>query len=204
MPTITERLKLSLPLGNEFVSREVLVQAFLDIDRLIMLSGNLDDLKTAVNKYTDDAIKVLKQNTEDKIGKVNGIATLDGSGKVPTTQLPKRNAVDINLSDLKNYYTEDTVEAALQQIGDILKNLQLKVSVYRSNKTANGIFATVEWKTKAGVLARKAVLSDPDTNGNYRKQTITFYAENGTTVIGTDVYIITYDADGDVTSEVLQ
>ncbi|MCU5414990.1 hypothetical protein OCE50_29435 [Bacillus wiedmannii] len=204
MPIITDRLKMSLPLGNEFVSREVLVQAFLDIDRLIMLSGNLDELKKAVNKYTDDAIKLLKQNTEDKIGKPNGIATLDGSGKVPTTQLPKRNAADINLSDSKNYYTEDTVEAALQQIGDILKNLQLKVSVYRSNKTANGIFATVEWKTKNGVLARKAVLSDPDTNGSYRKQTITFYAENGSTVIGTDVYVITYDADGDVTSEVLQ
>ncbi|KAA0788695.1 hypothetical protein [Bacillus sp. BPN334] len=204
MPIITDRLKMSLPLGNEFVSREVLVQAFLDIDRLIMLSGNLDELKKAVNKYTDDAIKLLKQNTEDKIGKPNGIATLDGSGKVPTTQLPKRNAADINLSDSKNYYTEDTVEAALQQIGDILKNLQLKVSVYRSNKTANGIFATVEWKTKTGVLARKAVLSDSDTNGSYRKQTITFYAENGSTVIGTDVYVITYDADGDVTSEVLQ
>jgi len=204
MPIITDRLKLSLPLGNEFVSREVLVQAFQEIDRLVMISGNLDELKKAVNKYTDDAIKLLKQNTEDKIGKPNGIATLDGSGKVPTTQLPKRNAADINLSDSKNYYTEDTVEAALQQIGDILKNLQLKVSVYRSNKTANGIFATVEWKTKAGLLARKAVLSDPDTNGNYRKQTITFYAENGATVIGTDVYVITYDADGDVTSEVLQ
>ncbi|MDM5193554.1 hypothetical protein QUF93_13440 [Bacillus hominis] len=204
MPTITDRLKLSLPLGNEFVSREVLVQAFQDIDRLVMISGNLDELKKAVNTYTDDAIKVLKQNTQDKIGKVNGIATLDGTGKVPTSQLPKRNAADINLSDLKNYYTEDNVEAALQQIGDILKNLQLKVSVYRSNKTTSGIFATVEWKTKGGVLARKAVLSDPDTNGNYGKQTITFYAENGTTVIGTDVYVITYDADGDVTSEVLQ
>ncbi|TBL21820.1 hypothetical protein EYB35_00205 [Bacillus paranthracis] len=204
MPIITDRLKLSLPLGNEFVSREVLVKAFQEIDRLVMVSGDLDELKKAVAKYTDDAIKILKQNTEDKIGKANGIATLDAQGKVPTTQLPKRNAADINLSDAKNYYTEDTVEAALQQIGDILKNLQLKVSVYRSNKTANGIFATVEWKTKAGVLARKAVLSDQDTNGNYRKQTITFYAENGITVIGTDVYVITYDADGDVTSEVLQ
>ena len=45
MPIITDRLKLSLPLGNEFVSREVLVQAFQEIDRLVMISGNLDELK---------------------------------------------------------------------------------------------------------------------------------------------------------------
>lgn len=117
MPRLTTRLKLSLPLSNEYVQREVLVKAFEEIDRLVMLQGDLDELKRAVNKYTDDSIKTLKDETENKVGKPNGIAGLDKEGKVPTTQLPKREAKDVNLADAKGYYSEKTVEFALQQVG---------------------------------------------------------------------------------------
>lgn len=117
MPRLTTRLKLSLPLSNEYVQREVLVKAFEEIDKLVMLQGDLDELKRAVNKYTDESIKTLKDETENKVGKPNGIAGLDKEGKVPTTQLPKREAKDVNLADAKGYYGEKTVESALQQVG---------------------------------------------------------------------------------------
>lgn len=117
MPFLTTRLKLSLPLSNEYVSREVLVKAFEEIDKVVMLQGDLDTLKRTVNKYTDDSIKTLKDETENKVGKPNGIAGLDKDGKVPTTQLPKREAKDVHLADAKGYYSEKTVEFALQQVG---------------------------------------------------------------------------------------
>ncbi|WP_428879808.1 hypothetical protein [Bacillus cereus group sp. BfR-BA-01700] len=150
------------------------------------------------------ALDAAKKYMDDKKGKANEFASLDKDGKVPTTQLPKRNASDINLVDAKGYFTQKNAEAALQQVGDTLKNMQQKLSNYKSSKDTNGIFSIVECKRKDGTLSRKQILSDQDTNGNYLKQTINFYDESGTKIIGTDVYVITYDADGDVISEVLQ
>ncbi|HDR7872380.1 TPA: hypothetical protein QCY10_000127 [Bacillus mobilis] len=159
---------------------------------------------TNATSYASNALESAKKYTDDKLGKPNGIAGLDKDGKVPTTQLPKRTASEITLVDQKGYYTQKNAEAALQQVGDTLKNMQQKLSNYKSSKDTNGIFSIVECKRKDGTIFRKQILSDPDTNGNYRKQTINFYDESGTKIIGTDVYVITYDADGDVISEVLQ
>ncbi len=164
----------------------------------------LSSANTNATSYASSALESAKKYTDDKIGKPNGSASLDKDGKVPTTQLPKRNASDINLADAKGYYTQKNAEAALQQVGDTLKNMQQKLSNYKSSKDTNGIFSIVECKRKDGTIFRKQILSDPDTNGNYRKQTINFYDESGTKIIGTDVYVITYDTDGDVISEVLQ
>jgi hypothetical protein len=79
----------------------------------------------------------------------------------------------------------------------------IALSAYRSGKDANGVFTTVESKNGA-VLVKRSVLSNPDANGKYTRQTITYYAANGTTVDRTEVYTISYDVDGNVVSEVKQ
>lgn len=73
---------------------------------------------------------------------------------------------------------------------------------YNSSKDANGIFTVVEYKRADLSLYMKSTLSNPDANGNYQTATLQYYATDGTTLIKTETWTMTYDADGDVTSTV--
>lgn len=180
MPRLTTRLKLSLPLSNEYVQREVLVKAFEEIDRLVMLQGDLDELKRAVNKYTDDSIKTLKDETENKVGKPNGIAGLDKEGKVPTTQLPKREAKDVNLADAKGYYSEKTVEFALQQVGADLAETDKKSQLLQQG--LNVLNAPVASSLSVEIQGRTLVNLLGQTNLDNTKYYV-FIPQKGTTKI---------------------
>lgn len=78
------------------------------------------------------------------------------------------------------------------------------LNVSHSGKDNNGVFTTVEWRTKNNVLRRRSVLSDPDLDVNYRTQTVTKYAKDGVTVYSIDIYKRVFDDEGDLISEVLQ
>ena len=75
------------------------------------------------------------------------------------------------------------------------------LSMYRSNKDANDIYTTIEWKRPDGKLAKKSVLSG-GTSPKYTTRAVTYYEADGTTVKLTKTYTITY-TDDDMTSEVL-
>lgn len=76
------------------------------------------------------------------------------------------------------------------------------LSKYMSDKDT-GIFKTIEWKTSAGVLRKKSVLSG-GTAPQFTTRTVTFYDQTGTLISSkTLTYTLSYDVDGDVTSEVL-
>lgn len=77
------------------------------------------------------------------------------------------------------------------------------LNIYKSGKDTNGIFTTIEWKRSDGTLAKESVLSSPDTKGNYQTQTINYYDIDGTTILTTETYTISYDVEGDVVSEVI-
>lgn len=81
-------------------------------------------------------------------------------------------------------------------------NPTVTYSVYKSNKDDNGIYTNVTYKRADGTIYKISELSNL-IDGNYTTQTITYYKENGSTVDKTEVYSITYNADGDVESEVL-
>jgi hypothetical protein len=85
-------------------------------------------------------------------------------------------------------------------LADEMKHIQ-PLSVYKSGKDANGIFTIVEYKRADGTLFVKSVLSG-GTSPQYTTRTITYYDNDGTTVIKTDVYNLIYDEDGDLISEV--
>jgi hypothetical protein len=73
-------------------------------------------------------------------------------------------------------------------------------NVYRSDKDANGVFVTLEYKRTDGTLFKKSVLSG-GTSPQYTTRTVTYYDADGTTVLLTKVYTLTYSGD-DLTSEV--
>jgi hypothetical protein len=92
-------------------------------------------------------------------------------------------------------YTDTAPEAMQRNLGNF--------NVYKSGKDSNGIFTVVEYKRANGTLYARSVLSG-GTSPQYTTRTITYYATDGTTVLRTDTFTLTYDTDGDLISEVKQ
>jgi hypothetical protein len=89
------------------------------------------------------------------------------------------------------------------QYGRVVADHITEYKVVRSGKDANGIFTVVELRRPADdKLYMRSTLSNPDARGNYQTDTRVFYKADGTTVDYTKVYTLTYDADGDLVSEV--
>lgn len=77
-----------------------------------------------------------------------------------------------------------------------------ELSVVKSDKDSEGIFKTVTYKRKSdNTIFAKSVLSG-GTSPQYTTRTLTFYNADGITVKATKIYTLSYDADGDLVSEV--
>ena len=72
----------------------------------------------------------------------------------------------------------------------------------KSEKDTEGIFKIIKYFRKAdNKLAMESILSG-GTTPLYTTRTITYYGTNGSTVLKTDVFTLTYDVDGVLISEV--
>lgn len=76
------------------------------------------------------------------------------------------------------------------------------LTLERSGKDEEGIFVTLEWKRPDATLFKKSVLSG-GASPSYTTRTVTYYESDGTTTKHEDVYTLSYDLDGDLSSEVL-
>ncbi|WP_088060412.1 hypothetical protein [Bacillus wiedmannii] len=144
------------------------------------------------------------------INEINEILKINSS--------PHRDAINVAIKDVGGMFTADDVEGVFQEVGTKLKEVDTKLtetnkvlnthlerlSKYSSDEDNKGIYRVIEWKTKSGKLRRKSLLSDADADGNYRKQTVIEYKEDGVTVETTDVYTLIPDLNGNVKDEVLQ
>ncbi|WP_368292862.1 hypothetical protein [Dehalobacter sp. TBBPA1] len=77
------------------------------------------------------------------------------------------------------------------------------LNLYRLNKDAFGKFTELQWKRADGTLAKRLVLGG-GIPPNYLNKTVTYYEEDGTTVRMTKVYLLSYDQENEVISEVMQ
>lgn len=112
-----------------------------------------------------------------------------------TWEVVGTDATKVEIADAGNRFAATTVEAALQEVREPLR-------LYKSGKDSNGIFTVVEAKRKSdGTLAMKSTLSG-GTSPSYTTRTIVYFAANGSTVMKTDSFTLSYDADGELTSEV--
>lgn len=107
--------------------------------------------------------------------------------------------IDTSTLVTKEEFTSHKTEyAKLLTDVDTLKKLRKE----RSNKDSNGIFTTVTYKRKSdSTIYAKSVLSG-GTAPQYTTRTETFYDVDGTTVLATIPYTLSYDADGDWVGEV--
>lgn len=120
-------------------------------------------------------------------------------------ELPNEASL-VSVEDVAGYFDNQNVEGVLAEIyrsmnqhieDEFLHNIPLKVT--RTNKDANGVFTTVEYqRRKNDSLYARDVLSG-GTSPQYTTRTVTYFAQDGTTVTKTEVSTITYDADGDWT-----
>ncbi len=101
----------------------------------------------------------------------------------------------ITAQERTNWNAKETPDGARKKVE------QTDFKVYKSGKDANGVFTTVEYKRQDDTLAVKSILSG-GTSPNYTTHTITYYGLNGTTAEKTTTRTLSYDADGDLLSEV--
>ena len=115
----------------------------------------------------------------------------------------KSNEIETEIDALID---ELNVEITKVQDGSLVTVSEFKptitYSTYKTNQDANGIYTTVTYKRADGTTYKVSELSNA-VDGNYTTQTVTYYQADGTTVDKTEVYTITYNAEGDVESEVL-
>lgn len=95
--------------------------------------------------------------------------------------------------------TEASHAARLTDVTDATASVPLRV--VRSNKDSNDIFTTIEWFRQDTTKDSQSVLSG-GTSPEYTTRTVTEYEADGTTVKRTTAYTLTYDVDGDLTTEV--
>lgn len=143
---------------------------------------------------------------QQKAAEKTDIVTLEDAS------LTKKGIVQLSNSISSTSETLAATSKAVKLIADALSTketpagAQLKIDhasykVARSNKDAEGIFTTVEYRRKSDdTLAARSVLSG-GTSPEYTTRTVTFYAADGTTVARTDVFTISYDADGEWVGE---
>lgn len=77
------------------------------------------------------------------------------------------------------------------------------LSVFRTDRDANGIFVTTTWKRLDGTTAKTAVFSLPDGSSRYTNRTDTIYDLNGTTILVQRTFVLSYNGFDEVIQEEL-
>lgn len=100
---------------------------------------------------------------------------------------------DVNGNSTSLVPTQNAVRKKVEQTG---------YKMIKSGKDSNGVFTTVQFYRKSdNTLAEKSVLSG-GTSPKYTTRTVTNYGIDGTTVETTETYTLSYDTDGQCSSEV--
>lgn len=74
---------------------------------------------------------------------------------------------------------------------------------YSSAVDSKGLYTVVQYKRLDGSLYMKSTLSNPDPNGYYQTMTWEFYDGAGTTLLYSQVWTLTNDAQGVPISKVV-
>lgn len=128
-------------------------------------------------------------NKSDIVGMINevnsGLGNHTGNSSIHVTSTDKTN------------WNGKTAPADVKALIE-----QTSFETAKLNKDTNGVWVEIDKKRKTdGTLAIKSVLSG-GTSPQYTTRTVTYYGTDGTTEIKTETFTISYDTDGDVSSEV--
>lgn len=176
------------------------------------------NLPTIDNTKTADVVRdmnALAEAVDTVAGENGGLATLDPSGKVPSSQLnisapadattTTKGIVMLEDSTTSTSVTKAATSKSVKTVADqanLLSDKTDDLKTAKANKDANGIFTTLTYRRKSdNSLFATSVLSG-GTSPNYTTRTVTYYEANGMTVRKTVTFTLTYDTDGALVSEV--
>lgn len=178
---------------TEFESRTVNVNVS---EVWSQLESEFNNNMDAFNTYFDEQTQTVEtwiETTQTNINNEWETYYNNKTSEIDTT-------VDNKIDEL-NTEIAKVQDGSLVTLGEF--NPTITYSTYKSNLDANGIYTTVTYKRADGTTYKVSELSNVDDNGNYTTQTITYYEADGVAVDKTEVYNITYNAEGNVESEVL-
>ncbi|OAH53070.1 hypothetical protein AWH48_11980 [Domibacillus aminovorans] len=150
--------------------------------------------------HTYQALLELQQDAIHKDNLKDATTTIKGIVQLSSSTTSSSETLAATPKAVKTAY--DLANGKESPAGAVTKIEQTSFKTTKSIKDANGIYTTVEHRRKSdNSLARKSVLSG-GTSPQYTTRTITYYAANGTTEVKTEVFTLSYDADGILISEV--
>jgi len=150
---------------------------------------NIDDLN-----YNADIIDAkLKTNADTISQHINAAAPHSGHAlALHTHRLTE--ITDINTANVDKVDGYDASDFALAKLNPYI------IRIKRSNPDAYGNYLQVDYYRKNGTLFARSVLSG-GTPPQYTTRTITIYDADGTTVVDSYTFTITYDANGNPVDE---
>lgn len=187
---------------------------YLDSDGMVKntTSQATADAKCKLWYFATDATSVITSTdsrnivSKDSFVKQTDVAA-NGANKIPRLDAQGKGAFSIT-GDATTVGGK-AVGAGANQIpsrdanGRLVADQLTNFKKVKSGKDANGIFTVVEYRRISdNTLYMKSTLSNPDAKGNYQTDTRVYYKGDGVTADSTVTVTITYDADGDVVSEV--
>lgn len=150
---------------------------------------------------------------EQGIQGVQGVAGTDGESAYEAAVAGgfsgTESAFDAALAEMPGLAgtgrTTETIKGNADAIAaheaNLIEHGEGTLNLYRANKDAYGVYVTLQWKRTDATLAKQSVLSG-GTAPNYTTRTVTYYDTDGTTVLATKTYTLSYTGS-DVISEVL-
>ncbi|MGG0666978.1 hypothetical protein ABE073_00355 [Lederbergia citrisecunda] len=149
-----------------------------------LVKPDLDDLYDVhVFNGNADTIDGKLKELSDKTGELSDLET-EGKGSLAKAI----NSVKADLTDHMN---------------DVMPH-QDYLSQYGSDADVDGIYRVVDFKRPNGKMYMKSTLTNPDAQNNYKTVTWEFYNEEGTAIVRTIYWAITYDINGVASSKVVE
>lgn len=147
-----------------------------------------NDLETNIAESNTARDNLHAENVQAKAN----IEYLEGLGDV--TQLAQNVQTNTNnISAINTQLLENT-----QKLAEINSNY----NIYASVKSGN-FYTVVDFKRTDGTLYCKSTLSNADSNGYFQTCIVNYYGADGTTIVHTYTWTLTYDTDGKIISKVV-
>ena len=131
-------------------------------------------------------------------GQLEGDIAANLAAQILSLQNTKADTTYVD-TEIDKQTTKTAFNAFVTKIEKSLANY----NSYASSKDDNGVFTIVQYKRANDTLYMKSTVSNPDADGNYQTNIWELYNDTGVTVTDTITWTITYDADGDILSKVV-
>lgn len=198
------------PVLDDGSTKDIYLRVIIEVANTSAITLKIDpSVALASKEYVTKAIEKLipKTDIENVISSSTTKVASAASVKLVDDKVASHQAEDATNAKKGHVQLVDDVNGNSNTLVPTQNAVRKKVEqsgykMIKSGKDSNGVFTVVEeYRKSDNTLAEKSVLSG-GTSPKYTTRTITYYGIDGTTVEKTETFTLSYDTDGDCTSEV--